>query len=116
MHDFILRYPLFYNHSKLAKKHDHALRVLHEFTDDVIRKRRQELLEINMNDNENANYSKDGEDEAIGIRRKRAFLDLLLHSSIEGKPLTDLEIREEVDTFMFEVGIIEMHYIVHFRE
>lgn len=82
-----------------------ALRVLHEFTDDVIRKRRQELLEINGNDNGNTNNHKDGDDEAIGIRKKRAFLDLLLLSTIEGKPLTDLEIREEVDTFMFEVCI-----------
>lgn len=103
MHDFLLRYPLFFNRSKLAKKHAMALRVLHEFTDDVIRKRRQELLEINVNDNGNTNNHKDGDDEAIGIRKKRAFLDLLLLSTIEGKPLTDLEIREEVDTFMFEV-------------
>lgn len=101
--NYILRFPLFFKHSKLAKQQAATLRVLHGFTDDVIRKRRQELLTIKINNNENNSNLQNDEDEAIGIRKKRAFLDLLLNSTIDGKPLTDLEIREEVDTFMFEV-------------
>lgn len=96
MFDFKLRYKLIYQFSKLARDEAHALSILHGFTDDVIKKRRQELLE-HVGESMNAE-----QDAQIGIRKKRAFLDILLQSTIDGKPLTDLEIREEVDTFLFE--------------
>ena len=41
-------------------------------------------------------------DAYFGIRKKDALLDVLLKSTVNGVPLTDAEIREEVDTFMFE--------------
>jgi len=62
----------------------------------VIVNRREELLK-----SQDINNNSD-EQEDIGAKKKMAFLDVLLHSSIDGKPLSNMDIREEVDTFMFE--------------
>ncbi|EAT40476.2 AAEL007815-PA [Aedes aegypti] len=74
---------------------DKALKVLHDYTDSVIRSRRLELAK--------GAFTKSDENENdVGIRKKVAFLDMLLQATVDGRPLDDLEVREEVDTFMFE--------------
>ena len=69
-----------------------CLKVLHGFTDNVIKSRRDELLTRSQ---ENASVNFDG-------KKKQALLDILLQSTIGGAPLSNADIREEVDTFMFE--------------
>jgi len=80
------------------KSHDECLRVLHGFTNRVIQERK--VLHA-QRQNENRTSSS-VEDVALGKKRRLAFLDLLLEASHDGITLTNEELREEVDTFMFE--------------
>lgn len=103
MFDFLLRYPFLFQYSKLAQRQNIALKILHDFTDKVIHRRRQELLNQGINNNKLMEEETNDEYTDIGIKKKKAFLDILLQSSVNDEPLNDMEIREEVDTFMFEV-------------
>lgn len=95
MFDVWYRTNLFFQFSKLATQQRNAVKILHDFTDKVIKDRRAELIDHAVKNN--------FIDEEFGIKRKKAFLDVLLEATIDGEPLSDLDIREEVDTFMFEV-------------
>lgn len=72
-------------------KQEKLLKILHGFTDSVIIARREELTKNPQNDT----Y---GESET---KRKSALIDVLLKATINGEPLSNRDIREEVDTFMF---------------
>ncbi|CAH1966516.1 unnamed protein product [Acanthoscelides obtectus] len=74
-------------------KERNAVRKIHNFTYSVIDSRRKLL-------NETSTTEEDGEN--CETKKRVAFLDMLLQSTIDGRPLTDDEIRQEVDTFMFE--------------
>lgn len=85
---------LTYRFNKNYRKEEEAIGVLHNYTLSVIRNRRDALV------NKQENKKVDTDD--IGAKKRVAFLDMLLQSTIEGQPLSDEDIREEVDTFMFE--------------
>lgn len=88
-----------YNFTSLKKLEDETLETIHSFTKSVIKARRGEIAKETKNNDEKVNDEND-----FGIKKKIAFMDLLLTSTIDGKPLSDLDVQEEVDTLMFGVS------------
>jgi len=81
-----------------------AIKTSHQFTEKIIMERRK-ALEQSIADGSYKPYYPDGnleEADGVGQKRKMALLDVLLQSSVNGQPLTNEDIREEVETFMFE--------------
>ncbi|XP_030047337.1 cytochrome P450 4V2 [Microcaecilia unicolor] len=83
---------------KSGKEHNRNIKILHMFTEKVIKERASELEHL-----ESAASSTDGNPDPRRSKKRRAFLDMLLTATDnEGKKLTLKDIQEEVDTFMFE--------------
>jgi len=99
MFNILYRFDLTYMLTPLARAEKKALDVLHQFTEKIIVQRREEII---RGGNESGNGNGNSEDADVGAKRKMAFLDILLQSTIDDRPLSNLDIREEVDTFMFE--------------
>ncbi|XP_014486915.1 PREDICTED: cytochrome P450 4C1-like [Dinoponera quadriceps] len=92
-----------FSFTSLSSAHKEYLNILHSFTSKIIAERKRyheqtggQYLKYFENDTEN--------EEATGSKikkRRMAMLDILIAES-RNSGLTDLDIREEVDTFVFE--------------
>ncbi|XP_016995690.2 cytochrome P450 4d1 isoform X1 [Drosophila takahashii] len=100
MFNILYRFDLTYMLTPLARAEKKALDVLHQFTEKIIVQRREEIIRGGNGGDQGSTGST--EDADVGAKRKMAFLDILLQSTIDERPLSNLDIREEVDTFMFE--------------
>ncbi|XP_037041977.1 cytochrome P450 4C1-like [Bradysia coprophila] len=79
---------IIYRNTTSGKKFKKCLDILHNFTKDVILNRKAAREENKR--------------KGVAPKKRQAFLDLLLDANENQNLLTDDDIREEVDTFMFE--------------
>ena len=81
--------PIFY-FSKLAREESSVIKILHDFSWNIIKEGEKEMTV--------ETYSK---------KKRLAMLDLLLSAKNQGADIDNEGIREEVDTFMFEVLLLQ---------
>ncbi|KAF4525165.1 hypothetical protein B566_EDAN014756 [Ephemera danica] len=93
-----LRPEILYQLSSTKRAIDANLKLINDFTDQVITERREYVKCIKR-----AEQGDSGEDVAFGRKRRMAFLDLLLTAEADGSQfMTQKDIRDQVSTFMFE--------------
>lgn len=97
-HNFIYRHlrpwlkiPFIYELTSLCKETKEAVKILHGFSTNIIKERKRSFMEMAGSN--------------VQLKKRMALIDLLLRArDRDGTDIDDVGIREEVDTFMFEVS------------
>ncbi|XP_046467889.2 cytochrome P450 4C1-like isoform X6 [Neodiprion pinetum] len=93
-----LQYDAIFYRTRLGREQKKCLNVLHDFTNNVIRRKKEALLRKRDNRDATTDHKYD-EDDSLPPRRK-AYLDLLMELTDNQMKFTDQELREEVDTMI----------------
>ncbi|XP_056136776.1 cytochrome P450 4V2 [Lampris incognitus] len=95
-----------YNYFGEGREHNKGIKFLHSFTSSVIYERAESI-----------SSTESGSDSDQGVRKRRAFLDMLLKTTDEdGNKMSHQDIQEEVDTFMFrghDTTAAAMNWSIH---
>lgn len=85
-----LKPELLFKFTSMGKRQEDFVKTINNFVNGVIRDKKAELKEKKISDS-----------EEMKKRKRRTFIDLILETAEEGDVLTDEDVREEVNTFMF---------------
>ncbi|XP_075217292.1 cytochrome P450 4c3 isoform X2 [Lycorma delicatula] len=98
-----LQPDLLFRFSNLYKRHENCIKILHNASNKVIREKKEEVQkQKEKKTNKQDNNVTEDDSSVFGRKKRLAFLDLLIEASKGGTVLTNEDIREEVDTFLFE--------------
>lgn len=93
--DSLAHTEVYFQMTRNARIFQKCIATIHGFTDNVITNKRDVLLKNRSHGKLNFNF------DECGPRKKMAFIDILLNSTVDGKSLTNEEIRDEIVTLMF---------------
>lgn len=112
---FYLRPDFIFNLFAIGRKHDSLIKTIHNLTTKVLQSKSEQMRKSFesgrmqntvysdlINNKDTTEIHDDTEDPLIGEKNRLAFLDLMLESTYCGANITETEIKEQVDTIMFE--------------
>uniref|UniRef100_A0A1Y1KS36 Cytochrome P450 n=1 Tax=Photinus pyralis TaxID=7054 RepID=A0A1Y1KS36_PHOPY len=84
-----LRNNFLYKYSDVYREEERVIKILHRHSSEIVERRKKELQQMELVQDE------------FGLKKKLTLLDLVLVKRNDVPTLTDIAIREEIDTFMF---------------